>query len=217
DNKMAEGWKGDADGILVFVRAFQPRLVRYSSSLPQTGLFSATVATFLGISLQNLTQNSQDTSAFYLARLYQLSAANGPNDTVPIPLPSLSDPSSFSPTASAIWVNVLWLLSLVISLTCALLATLLQQWARRYLRLTRPARALHKRARIRSFMRQGVDKFYLPSVVEALPGLLHVSVFLFFAGLAIFLSGVNSIVFKAILSSTSASGGMYICATLMPL
>ncbi|KAI0259666.1 hypothetical protein BC834DRAFT_846622 [Gloeopeniophorella convolvens] len=200
DNEMTESWRGDADGILVF-----------------TGLFSATVATFLVVSLQSLTQNSQDTSAFYLARLYQLSAANGPNGSVPIPLPSLSDPSSFSPSASAVWVNILWFLSLVISLTCALLATLLQQWARRYLRLARLPRALDKRARIRSFIREGVDKFYLPSVVEALPGLLHVSVFLFFAGLAIFLSGINSIVFKAILSSISVSAGMYLCATLMPL
>ncbi|KAI0260871.1 hypothetical protein BC834DRAFT_800789, partial [Gloeopeniophorella convolvens] len=168
DDRMTESWKGDADGILVF-----------------TGLFSATVATFLGISLQSLTQNSQDTSAFYLARLYQLQAAD--NGSASIPLPPLPDPSSFSPSASAIWVNVLWFLSLVISLTCALLATLLQQWARRYLRLTRPALVPHKRARIRNYLKEGVDKFYLPSVVEALPGLLHASVFLFFAGLSVFL------------------------------
>ncbi|KAI0260857.1 hypothetical protein BC834DRAFT_503175 [Gloeopeniophorella convolvens] len=66
DDKMTESWKGDADGILVF-----------------TGLFSATVATFLGISLQSLTQNSQDTSAFYLARLYQLSTPDNGNASTP--------------------------------------------------------------------------------------------------------------------------------------
>ncbi|KAI0260849.1 hypothetical protein BC834DRAFT_960384, partial [Gloeopeniophorella convolvens] len=168
DDKMTENWKGDADGILVF-----------------TGLFSATVAGFLSISLQSLTQNSQDTSAFYLAHLYQLSAAE--NGSASITLPPLSDPSSFSPSTSDVWVNVLWFLSLIISLTCALLATLLQQWARRYLRLTRPANVPHKRARIRNYLKEGVDKFYLPSVVEALPGLLHASVFLFFAGLSVFL------------------------------
>ncbi|KAI0260884.1 hypothetical protein BC834DRAFT_791982, partial [Gloeopeniophorella convolvens] len=169
DDKMTESWKGDADGILVF-----------------TGLFSATVATFIAMSLPNLTQNSQDTSAFYLVHLYQLSVAES-NSSSSIPLPSLPDPSSFSPPSSAIWVNILWFLSLVISLTCALLATLLQQWARRYLRLTRSPVTLHKRARIRSFFKEGVDKLYLPVVVEALPGLLHISVFLFFAGLVVFL------------------------------
>ncbi|KAI0259657.1 hypothetical protein BC834DRAFT_782659, partial [Gloeopeniophorella convolvens] len=117
----------------------------------------------------------------------------------------------------AIWVNVLWFLSLVISLTCALLATLLQQWARRYLRLTRPAHAPHKRARIRSYLKEGVDKFYLPSVVEALPGLLHASVFLFFAGLCVFLVGINFIVFTATISCISISAGLYLFASLIPL
>ncbi|KAI0260847.1 hypothetical protein BC834DRAFT_973136 [Gloeopeniophorella convolvens] len=198
DDKMAESWKGDADGILVF-----------------TGLFSATVAGFLGISLQSLTQSSQDTSAFYIARLYQSSVSENSNASVP--LPPLPDPSSFSPSASAIWVNVLWFLSLIISLTCALLATLLQRWARQYLRLTRPAYAPHKRARIRSYLKEGVDKFYLPSVVEALPGLLHASVFLFFVGLSVFLLGINSIVFNATLSCISVSAGLYLFASLVPL
>ncbi|KAI0266235.1 hypothetical protein BC834DRAFT_824037, partial [Gloeopeniophorella convolvens] len=166
DKRMVESWKGDADGILVF-----------------TGLFSATVATFIGISYQNLTPNSQDTSAFYLAHVYQLYAASS-SETPSLPFPpALSDPSTFSPSASVVWVNTLWFLSLVVSLACALLATLLQQWARRYLRVTRPRYSPHRRARIRAYFAEGVERLRLPWVVEALPGLLHTSVFLFFAGL----------------------------------
>jgi hypothetical protein len=60
----------------------------------------------------------------------------------------------FSPPSHAIWINLLWFLSLTINLTCALLATLLQQWARRY----NP----DKRARIRAFFSEGVDKLHLP-------------------------------------------------------
>ena len=90
-------------------------------------------------------------------------------------------PPPFSPPRYAIWVNSLWFLSLVISLTCALLATLLQQWARRYLTTTQPPRlSPHKRARIRSFFADGVERFRLPLAVETLPTLLHVSLFLFF-------------------------------------
>ncbi|KAH9011949.1 hypothetical protein EDB83DRAFT_2447384 [Lactarius deliciosus] len=48
--------------------------------------------------------------------------------------------------------------ALVISISCALLATLLRQWARRYLKVIRPPYSLHKRARIRSFF-VGVDTF----------------------------------------------------------
>ncbi|KAI0284742.1 hypothetical protein BC826DRAFT_919444, partial [Russula brevipes] len=42
------------------------------------------------------------------------------------------DNSTFSPSASVITVNLVWFLSLGISLTCAVMATMLQQWARQY-------------------------------------------------------------------------------------
>ncbi len=48
----------------------------------------------------------------------------------------LSIPLVFSPPMYAIWVNILWFLSLAISLTCSLLATLLQQWAHQYIKIT---------------------------------------------------------------------------------
>ncbi|KAI0260869.1 hypothetical protein BC834DRAFT_973148 [Gloeopeniophorella convolvens] len=89
DDRMAENWKGDVDGTLVF-----------------TDLFSTTVAMFIGISLPNLTQHSR------MAPMVQLPS-------------TFPDPSSFSSLSSAVWVNVLPFPSLVISLTCALLATLL--------------------------------------------------------------------------------------------
>jgi hypothetical protein len=65
------------------------------------------------------------------------------------------------------------------SLSCALLATSLHQWARRYLRLTRPSQYRpEKRARMRAFYANGVDKMHVPWAVEGLPSLLHLSVFL---------------------------------------
>ncbi|KAI0266177.1 hypothetical protein BC834DRAFT_824153, partial [Gloeopeniophorella convolvens] len=75
-----------------------------------TGLFSAALATFLVESYQNLSPAAGDTS--------QQSAEN------------------FTPSSSAVRVNVLWFLSLVLSLICALTATLVQQWSRRYQQLT---------------------------------------------------------------------------------
>ena len=50
-------------------------------------------------------------------------------------------------------LNGLWFLSLVISLTCALMATLLQQWARRYLEVAYPPLSPPKRARMRLLFR----------------------------------------------------------------
>ncbi len=114
-------------------------------------------------------------------------------------------------------MNALWFLSLVISLTCALLATLLQQWARRYLKVTQSRYSPHKRARIRAFFAEGVDKFLLPWAVETLPALLHISLFLFFAGLVVFLCNVDITIFKLVLSWVSVCTALYGCITFMPI
>ena len=107
-------------------------------------------------------------------------------------------------------------MSLVISLTCALLATLLQQWARRYLKITQSRYSPHKRARIRAFFAEGVEKCLLPWAVEILPTLLHISLFLFFAGLVVFLCNVNLTIFKLVLSWVTLCTVLYGCITCMP-
>ncbi|KAI9450678.1 hypothetical protein BJY52DRAFT_163143 [Lactarius psammicola] len=197
DKKMVEGWKADADGILIF-----------------TGLFSAAVASLISVSIQDIRPNPQDTSNFYLANIYQtLADPNQSNISSSLPAP----PLPFNAPNSAVWVNALWFLSLVISLTCALLATLLQQWARRYLKVTQPRYSPHKRARIRAFFFEGVDKLLLPWAVEALPTLLHVSLFLFFTGLVVFLCNVNLTIFKLVLSWVGACTTLYGCITFMPI
>jgi hypothetical protein len=116
-----------------------------------------------------------------------------------------------------VWVNALWFLSLVVSLTCALLATLLQQWARRYLKITQPRYSMHKRARIRAFFSEGVEKCLLPWTVETLPTLLHISLFLFFTGLVVFLCNVNLTIFKLVLSWVGLCTALYGCITWMPI
>ncbi|KAH9045865.1 hypothetical protein EDB83DRAFT_1549452 [Lactarius deliciosus] len=77
DQKMAESWKADAEGILVF-----------------TGLFSAAVASLISVSIQDIRPNPQDTSNFYLANIYQTLADPGSNVSSPLPA---SPPSVFSP------------------------------------------------------------------------------------------------------------------------
>ncbi|KAF8269074.1 hypothetical protein EI94DRAFT_1906647, partial [Lactarius quietus] len=93
----------------------------------------------------------------------------------------------FKPSASAIRVNVLWFLSIILSLTCALSATLMQQWARRYLELARRRGAFHRRGRMRSYIVDGVNRFGMARAIATMPAILHISVFLFFTGLVEFL------------------------------
>ncbi|KAI0319074.1 hypothetical protein OF83DRAFT_1041691, partial [Amylostereum chailletii] len=101
-----ETWKGDADGILIF-----------------TGLFSATVAAFIVESYKLLEPDSGDATVVLLSQLVAI--VNGSQ-----PLTSPSAP--FSAPRSIIDVNILWFFSLIFSLTCALGATLVQQWTRNY-------------------------------------------------------------------------------------
>ena len=168
----------------------------------------------ISVSIQDIQQNPQDTSNFYLANIYQTLADPNGSITLTSPPPS---PPPFSPPNHAVWVNALWFMSLVISLTCALLATFLQQWARRYLKITQSRYSPHKRARIRAFFSEGVDKCLLPWTVDALPTLLHISLFLFFAGLVVFLCNVNLTIFKLVLSWVGLCTALFGCMTCMPI
>ena len=115
-------------------------------------------------------------------------------------------------------MNSLWSLSLVISLTCALLATSLHQWARRYIRFTQPARyGPEKRARVRAFFADGVNKMHLPWAVEALPALIHLSLFLFFSGLVVFLFNINHNVCISVIWWIGLFSIVYVWITVMPI
>ena len=146
--------------------------------------------------------------------------SNGTHVLIAASSTSLFPPSSTwqsSPLSSAVWVNSLWFLSLVISHFCALLATLQQRWARRYLGLTQLHIAIHKRAHIRSFFAEGVTRFHFHVAVEALPALLHISVFLFLAGLVISLFTIHHTVAYITLSATVACILFYAAITVMPI
>ncbi len=216
DEKTAANWKAVASDNLTFV---SPNIVvhRMLTRLLQSGLFSAVVATFLAISVQDLKPDPQDKPAFYLDNIYQLLAES--NRTHALTLPTQSNPFTFSPPKSAVWVNSLWFLSLVITLSCALLAILLQQWTRRYIRLTQPrsASSPHQRARIRAFFNEGVEDLRLQWAVDALPILLHASLILFLAGLLVYTIGSNHTVFKVVASWVGLCTVIYACFTLLPI
>jgi len=99
-----------------------------------------------------------------------------------------------------------------------MLATLLQQWARRYIRTTQlPRRTPEKRAQIRAFFANGVERFHVSWAVEALPAMVHLSLFVFFAGLLIFLFNINHTVGSAVGFWVALSSAVYACITFMPV
>ena len=174
------------------------------------------MAALVTVSIQDLKPGPQDKSEFYLENIYLLLA--DPNVSRASILASPAKPPPFSPPKYAIWVNTLWFLSLAISLMCGLLATMLQQWIRRYLTVTQqPRHNPHKRARIHAFLSDGVDKLHLPEAVELLPHLLHLALLLFLLGLLVYLSNTHHTVFTFVASLVGLSVGIYGCIMLIPI
>ena len=173
------------------------------------------VAILLARSYQDLTFNSQDISAFYLSQIYRINAGSS-GSTAPLPV-NVPDPSTSSPAILVVWVNALWSLSLVMSIACTLFATLLQQWARRYLRTTQEPRGPRNRARIRELMVRGIERSQFSRMAPLLPAMFHLSIFLFLGGLVIFLFRINHPIFWAILGSVTVCVVLYLSAGLLPI
>ncbi|KZV73031.1 hypothetical protein PENSPDRAFT_750502 [Peniophora sp. CONT] len=190
DRNRLERWKGDTDAILIF-----------------TGLFAATVATFVASSLPTLSPDSGDESVELLQKMLIVLS----NQTAALQDSSFTDSSAtapFQPTRSAIWVNALWLLSLVISICCALSATLVQQWARDYAHHIRRRGRPGIRGPVYATLALGVRRFRMEHAVATVIGLLHVAVLAFFAGLLILLYSTNTTIAIA-LSAIMASGTLF--------
>ena len=176
----------------------------------KTGLFFGIVASFLSLSYGLLTIDPVYRTNILLAHIsHQLADAS-----VPAIHATSSDP--FSPSVAAIRINVIWLLSLVLSMASAINATLFQQWSRRYLELTRHRVAPHKRARTRSYMFDGIASFKMSRAVKAMPISLHSSIFLFFVGLVGFLFLFNHTVAFCILGFVSVFSFAYAALTVLP-
>ena len=132
---------------------------------------------------------------------------------------SLSLPDLRNGTAALtpfVVVNVFWLLSLVLSLSSALYATLFQQWSRRYLELSQRRVAPHKRARIREYMFSSISTFKMTLAVKVMPVLLHLSIFFFFAGLVLYVWNTHATAGYFIFGFILVFAFCYIALTLLP-
>ena len=103
------------------------------------------------------------------------------------------------------------------SLTGALIAVFIQQWAQSYLQATQERHSPKFRARIRTFHAEALDKLYFHRITRAVPILIHLSLFLFFAGLPIFLFNINRTVFNVVVAWLALCVAGYACITLMPI
>ncbi|KAF7347465.1 hypothetical protein MVEN_01502500 [Mycena venus] len=200
---LVECWKADMNSILIFA-----------------GLFSASLTTFIIESYRTLSPaNPPDPNqtALILALQLLVSQSTVANYTLPSGLLSPSSPQPFVPPTSALICNILWFLSLGFSLSCALSATLVDQWARNYILATESRPSLHKRARISAYLHRGIRRFQMNTVVELIPTLLHISLLLFFAGLVEFMQPINAAISNLMLGMLLFCGSLYLLITFLPI
>ena len=115
-----------------------------------------------------------------------------------------------------IWVNAMWMISLVLGLTSALTATLLQRVARRCIELPKVPSEPNYRARVRWSLFYGTDIYKMRLLVELALTLLHLSVSLFFAGLVIIFHTINTTVAIAVDVSVGFFALAYIMLSILP-
>ncbi|KAJ6505334.1 hypothetical protein C8R45DRAFT_894623 [Mycena sanguinolenta] len=195
DAALVESWKADMEGMLIF-----------------SGLFSASLTAFLIESYKVLQPDSGDQMVAGITVLSQQLAAIASNTTF------VSQPApAFIPTTESLWCNALWFISLSLSLTCALLATLVEQWAREFLHKTEMRPSPVRRARVFSFLYFGLKQFRMHTIVDAIPFLLHASLLLFFAGLVAFLLSVNHIMMYLMCTVLFVFVLLYTFLTILPV
>jgi hypothetical protein len=191
----------------------------YSRTDFQAGLFSAALTAFIIDRSQSIQQTPAQQSAYFqkqsallLNQISQQLSSLGAQAPIS-PNISLADPV-VNASASDVRVNIYWFLSLVFSLFAALLATLVQGWARDYMRIFKRYSNPRKLARIRQYLHEGVKSWYMSATAEAVPGLVHISLFLFFIGLADFLLNTYGILGILTLVPITFCASLYIISTI---
>ena len=93
----------------------------------------------------------------------------------------------------------------------------MHQWARHYQQSVESNSIPNKRARIRSFLKEGVETFGVTGLVNAIPVLLHISVFFFMVGIFEFLHSMNSPIAYLTIGIVGVFLGFYLIFTLLPI
>ncbi len=147
---------------------------------------------------------------FLLFQILKATASNGSQISIPF------SPTSFSPSYSNEWLNSLWFMSLTLSLLTALVTVLVKQWLHQYSAVVSDSSACDH-ARIQHMRYTGLQMWQVPMIIGLLPVLLHVSLALFLAGLAIFLFSLGTKVAWLVSIISTVTCMAYVIALILPL
>jgi hypothetical protein len=165
---------------------------------------------FIVESYKKLSPDSGDTTTSLLTQIsQQLSGFR--NNAYPPP----QEAAAFSPSLAILFVNALWFLSLVIAIVSAFYLMLVQQWIRRYTQTL--AELTRDQDRVRSCLFLGTQKYRMSHAIGLIPIPLHISVFLFFSGLIIFLFTISNAIAIVLTAAVVLIGLLYMVLTILPV
>ncbi|KAF9474508.1 hypothetical protein BDN70DRAFT_770721, partial [Pholiota conissans] len=147
DRVRCDSWKEEIESLLIFA-----------------GLFSSIVTTFVINSYQ--TQQSSPNDVI-IGLLFHI--AIGLNNSSPFP-PSVNPAAilaPFSQKPSSTKINVLWFLSLILSLTTALIGTVVLQWIREHQYY--PNCSSKEKSAMLRMRSEALDAWHVPHIFSALP------------------------------------------------
>ncbi|KAH9972279.1 hypothetical protein BGW80DRAFT_1459898 [Lactifluus volemus] len=198
DKMRAERWQKDADGILVF-----------------TGLFSVAVTALIAVTVQDLKENPQDRSAFFLEHLYALQFGESSNGTRPS---SAAEITPFSVPLFTNVVNAFLLMSLCLNILAALFSLFVQRATRQYLFITRSPRSNpDDRARLREAFVNDFQNSPISYAVWASMISLFVSTGFFFCGLLLYLYKLDPDVYDSVYICAGICVAIYLFIVFMPV
>ncbi|KAJ3480168.1 hypothetical protein NLI96_g8538 [Meripilus lineatus] len=180
-----------------------------------SGLFSAVVATLSIEGLKQLQRDPTDTTVQLLQQismqLSSLSINSGFINSTYIPPP----PSPFTPSPNAVAVNVLWFISLALSLITASLGMLVKQWFREF--LAKSNVSPEQCCQVRQFRIPGLRKYRVAEIAGFLPIILQTALVLFFIGLILFIRPIHTSVANFISVVVGIWLSFIVITTLLPL
>ncbi|KAH8831966.1 hypothetical protein DL96DRAFT_1812717 [Flagelloscypha sp. PMI_526] len=184
------------------------------SLLVFAALFSAIVTAFVVQTGSNLEPDHTQIATYLLAEQNLLLRANG-NATAVESIPqSRYSPDALTRSHMDIIVNVLFFVSLALSLSGALFSVLVKQWLMAY--SSKVLGTPKQVALVRNFRFIGLQKWKLQEFVGFLPFLLHASLGLFAAGLLVYISQRDMTVFYASVGIFGLTGIIYMASLLIP-
>ncbi|TRM66678.1 hypothetical protein BD626DRAFT_565777 [Schizophyllum amplum] len=198
DAEVVKGMNGTLDVLLVFA-----------------GLFSAVVTTFVAQSSQALASDYTQITAslmYELVRLQRAMANGTPVDDVPMSRLSFD---SRTHANTDVWVNGLWLTSLTFSLLTAFISVLAKQWLQHFNSMATGTPRDH--ALLRQYRLRGFERWNVSFIIGFLPVLLILALFLFFAGLSVYVAPLNHTIFWTIISVSAISFLAYVLASILPI